>query len=482
VNDIHKRVQWEVQYNFALMQQLSASVTASALMTNSVFPYLTQDYFEISGGYVDGLGGIMAAAFAPLVMAEEVAEWESYSVANQGWIEQAATLKGNHPGHRDPMHGTIQDHEDDRRLEDASSGISPYIWKWDNGTKTRQTTSRPGQLVAPLWQIASADASVVNVDLFSDERLSSLYSSMLEKDYSIISQAYEIGDFFDFLFDPEEKDRKSNPHAFIMEPVYDSFEEEPELVGVLVAVTSWENLFDRLLPEGTNGIVCVVTGACGNDITFELNGPETVYLGPTDAHDPSFDDYGEHFPVEIHDYDHVEDLCLRTLHIYPSKTFRESYNTNDPKIYTSVVAMAFFLTAILLYFYDTLVTRRQDKTMDSALKTSALVVSLFPENVLDRVLDDAVAPNKGETLASDEEGNHYSIEKSGEVCIARPIADFFPDSTVMFADIAGFTSWSSTRGKQNDLYHRRSNVKGTSNSLCICSSFLIKNHFKSLCF
>ena len=429
-------------------------------MTNSVFPYFTEDYFEISGGYVDGLGGIMAAVFAPIVEAEEVAEWESYSVANQGWIEKSATLKVNHPGHLNPMHGTIQDHEDNRRLEDASNNITPYIWKWENGTKTRQT-SRPGQPIAPLWQISPADASVVNVDLFSDERLSSLYSTMLEKDYSILSQAYVIGDLFDFLFDPEEKDLKSDPHAFIMEPVYDSFDTDPEIVGILVAVTSWQNLFDRLIPEGTNGIVCVVTDTCGNDITFELEGPRAVYLGPTDAHDPSFDQYGEHFDVEVNEFDDVDGLCTHTLHIYPSKTNREAYNTNEPKIYTSVVAMAFVVTAILLFVYDKLVTRRQEKTMDSALKTSALVVSLFPENVLDRVLEDAVAPTKGETLASDDQGNHYSIEKSGAVLMARPIADFFPDSTIMFADMAGFTGWSSTRGKQNCLYHSRSKMRRT---------------------
>jgi hypothetical protein len=44
----------EIQFNFALMQQMSASVTASAVMTGSVFPNLTQPFFEISGGYVDG--------------------------------------------------------------------------------------------------------------------------------------------------------------------------------------------------------------------------------------------------------------------------------------------------------------------------------------------------------------------------------------------------------------------------------------------
>jgi hypothetical protein len=306
---------------------------------------------------------------------------------------------------------------------------------------------------------------VVNVDLFSDERLSKLYHrSLLEKKYSILSQAYVIGDLFDFLFEPHEKDRKTHPHAFIMEPVYDSFEEDPEVVGVLIAVTAWVNLFGRLLPEGANGIVCVVTDTCGNDITFELNGPETVYLGPTDAHDPSFDEFGEHSRMEIQEFDHVEDLCVHTLHIYPSKTFRESFNTNEPRTYTCVVAAAFVVTAFLLFIYDKLVSRRQTKTMDSALKTSALVSSLFPDNVIDRVLDDAVAPNPGATFASDDKGNHYSVGKeTGEICMARPIADFFPDTTIMFADIAGFTSWSSTRGKQNGLSHGRSNVRRITN-------------------
>ena len=113
-----------------------------------------------------------------------------------------------------------------------------------------------------------------------------------------------------------------------MEPVYDSFEEDPEVVGVLIAVTAWENRVDRILDDGTNGIVCVATDTCDNDITFELNGIESVYLGPTDAHDPSFDDFGEHLQIEVHDFGRVKDLCVHIQHIYPSKKFRESYNTS----------------------------------------------------------------------------------------------------------------------------------------------------------
>ena len=39
------------------------------------------------------------------------------------------------------------------------------------------------------------------------------------------------------------------------------------------------------------------------------------------------------------------------------------------------------------------------------------------------------------------EGSTNSTQDNSEV----PIADLFPDTTVMFADIVGFTAWSSMR-------------------------------------
>lgn len=37
------------------------------------------------------------------------------------------------------------------------------------------------------------------------------------------------------------------------------------------------------------------------------------------------------------------------------------------------------------------------------------------------------------------------LDTSAEAVTGRPIADLFPSATVMFADVAGFTAWSSTR-------------------------------------
>jgi hypothetical protein len=176
---------------------------------------------------------------------------------------------------------------------------------------------------------------------------------MIATNTSVLSTSTEIGDSFDFLFDPEEKPLKQNPHGFVMEPVYSAFEENPELVGFLIGVTVFGRLLDQLLPEGAgaNGIVCVFKDKCGNAITYELNGPVQTYLGAGDLHDPQFDKYERSSPVEVYKTD-FEGRCAYELYIYPSTKFRETYMTKNPTVYTSVVAVAFFVTSVLIIMYD----------------------------------------------------------------------------------------------------------------------------------
>ena len=43
------------------------------------------------------------------------------------------------------------------------------------------------------------------------------------------------------------------------------------------------------------------------------------------------------------------------------------------------------------------------------------------------------------------ENDDVDMDMMGESDDDRPIADLFPETTIMFADIAGFTAWSSVR-------------------------------------
>lgn len=189
----------------------SSSITIASHLRGSTFPNHTDPEFEITGGFVDGMGGIMSAAFAPLVTADEKEQWEEYSVANQDWIKISAYLKAVHPTHRDALHGTIQDHEHDRRRRlqeqepevantsnsnnatSSERSIAEDIYRWENGVQVPET-NEPGKVFAPLWQVSPADHAAVNGNLLADECIKETYDVMRQVEHGVMSSQTEIGD------------------------------------------------------------------------------------------------------------------------------------------------------------------------------------------------------------------------------------------------------------------------------------------------
>ncbi len=47
----------------------------------------------------------------------------------------------------------------------------------------------------------------------------------------------------------------------------------------------------NLLPDGVVGIQIVVRNSCGQNFTYELDGPKATYLGGTDSHETKYNDY-----------------------------------------------------------------------------------------------------------------------------------------------------------------------------------------------
>lgn len=86
-----------------------------------------------------------------------------------------------------------------------------------------------------------------------------------------------------------------------------------------------------------------------------------------------------------------------------------------------------------------------------AKQTNTLVSSLFPKEVQRRILEDAANTEKQGLLQSmDLDGfeareNQTNGFKSSMESSKKAIADYFPNATIIFADIVGFTAWSSTR-------------------------------------
>jgi hypothetical protein len=96
----------------------------------------------------------------------------------------------------------------------------------------------------------------------------------------------------------------------------------------------------------------------------------------------------------------------------------------------------------------------------SAVTSNAIVSSLFPEAVKKQLMetqareqlsDDTLPKGKLKAFLNDGSKNDAArdFEKDGFEDIAmknsKQIAELFPETTVMFADIAGFTAWASSR-------------------------------------
>lgn len=119
-----------------------------------------------------------------------------------------------------------------------------------------------------------------------------------------------------------------------------------------------------------------------------------------------------------------------------------------------MTALVFIVTALTFVFYDYFVERRQKLVLNAAVKTSAIVSSLFPEKVRDQLMtsqpeqapDESQPKGRLQLFLNDGKKNDNVFETNGLARdSAKPIAELFPETTVFFADIAGFTAWSSVR-------------------------------------
>lgn len=252
--------------------------------------------------------------------------------------------------------------------------------------------------------------------------------------------------------------------SYIVTPVFDAFSDGANIVAFYFLIVPWERYFTNLLPTGKNGFDVVLDDSCGSVVTFGVDGPEAYLKGAGDLHDTKYDSLGVGWAYEdsfrkmvpIADYDPTtkgENECIYELYVYPTDTFKELYTSDDPITYAVAVSLIFVFTAVVFLAYDWAVARRQNKVLRTATRTQAIVASLFPENVQERILQEADGKDTDQTTftprfrtnrtkdqlrsflnESDDAENPADAGNTTMSLKSRPIADLFPESTVIFAE------------------------------------------------
>ena len=248
---------------------------------------------------------------------------------------------------------------------------------------------------------------------------------------------------------------RADPTSALIYPVFDGFNQDKKVVGVLFTAMYWRFLMNEILPKNIYGIVCVMENSLGQKHTFEIRGQNTVYIGQGDLHDTKYDNLERFIDLvsflqesagpESRSFTAagVNGQFLNyTLRIYPADDFREIFVTGEAAWESAVVAMVFIVAICIFLVYDCCVQRRQRIVLERAVRATAVVSSLYPENIREHIINyDSNNPEK-----ASKRGNAFlRSELKESAMVAQPLASKYANCTVIFADLSGFTKWSSTR-------------------------------------
>eukprot|EP00980_Cylindrotheca_fusiformis_P028399 scaffold22596_cov131-Cylindrotheca_fusiformis.AAC.28 len=233
----------------------------------------------------------------------------------------------------------------------------------------------------------------------------------------------------------------------IMQPIV----EDGKLVGVIILNLPWEEFFRNLNIDGLTDTIAVLRGSCNiglgaasgtkNELSYMISSSGAVFLGTLDAHNPKYDDLvvsQEVVHTDVEESELPEGVCVPTLtlDLYPSEQLELSFETSRPKLYTAVVVAIFVFTSLVFLLYDYLVGRRQRKFLARIMRQDQIVSNVFPAAIRDRLYGGEQKGTKQDSL----------LDPLGSGAVGAggaPLADLFLETTVVFADIVGFTAWAS---------------------------------------
>eukprot|EP00980_Cylindrotheca_fusiformis_P003023 scaffold702_cov99-Cylindrotheca_fusiformis.AAC.2 len=261
----------------------------------------------------------------------------------------------------------------------------------------------------------------------------------------------------------------------IIQPIYDTADttaEDRKMVAFTGIRLHWLDYFKNILTNGQFGIIAVLESSCtdvengingkpeqiSGVVSYRIDGQHAVHLGDADYHNPKYDDMKVQdvfVDLEIDESQLPDGICIPTLtmHVYPSEELEQSFHTSNAMVYTAIVAVIFIFTSLVFLLYDYFVRRRQTKVMERIMRQDKIVANVFPTAIRDRLYQNQEERNKPKSNKDLHDGFQDSFEDldfDGDSSLSgsAPLADLFPSVTLTFADIVGFTAWSSAREPQ----------------------------------
>jgi class 3 adenylate cyclase len=446
---------------------LSIAYTSHALSSNSTFPNVTLPNYHIHTCNMRIMSEAVVFNYQPIVTDETRKGYEAYAIENRGHFfdtvaKEMASIQYQDAYFNSTINRNLQDEpvfadEIYNVIPDGSNapeGSGPYL---------------------PIWQTSPAApfAGAVNLNILTFPA-STTYRQTMYDDKAVILAASSLvvedtDDYFKTILSMSQfrstvDEYLGEPTSPFSYPVFDTFDlKTRSVVGLITSTFYWRLYLENILPKNHNGIVCVLSNTFNQTFTYRIDGSKATYLGVGDLHDPKYDYLEVTGDMESYLKSRASPktqsytvVSLNTafnsykLRIYASQDAEDEQITNEPAIMAVIIVCVFLFTSFVFFTYDLLVARRQRVVMNRAVASSAIVSSLFPSEVRENIYkENEKAQNKksagfGSNILLG--GSNGDLDENIDLKTSPPNAVLYEETTILFADMVGFTAWSSTRG------------------------------------
>ena len=445
-------------------------LTTHAMSHGQTWPYVTLPDFDLW----TNPASIGATSVSLVVLAKNRTAWSKYSQSHVNmWVPEGGPF--------DLITPFIWKPSDESSLGMSGPISLPAMMILDSQDSFIRDDSNGVAGVA--WQSTSpVDPRSINYNQLSSPFLKSAVDRMMATMLPVQWTAWELPG-----------------SAFILQPVISA---GSTVVGYLFNELPWSVYFEgqgeTTIPLSAQGIACIIQDTCqghlievdlyGNDETRSIDGERLRQLQSSSK---MMVEASLHVNASVT----VDDKCTSPilLQIYATGAFmgpNEGDAMDPPKLAAATGIFVGLVCLLCFLVYDSIVRRKQEKLAHTAKKSLEIVNSLFPATVRDRLMEkdgnssgdrigmnrastggiskrsqigkpsrvasifqsmaETIAPTINESFAEDTDtrasfSTSYLIKKIKRKMTSRPIADLFPQVSVLFADIAGFTAWSSVR-------------------------------------
>jgi class 3 adenylate cyclase len=457
-----------VERTLEAVDALSVTITSHALETNSTFPNVSLPDFALRFGNARILSGSPYVEYLPLVTDETRIGYEEYYRKN-------AALQYQREYEKEVIARTFQDQHFGRTTNEASvswAGESDVISNRGRGGEMVPAPPNTGPYL-PLAHISPVMPTFPNCNVVSIPFLGIGFMAAIHSGQAVIDLATNLDPAQNFdsaalltiilsqtQYRYHVNEYLGDPTSSFAYPVFDSFDVvNRKVVGVLGTMLYWRLYFQDVLPPGNRGIICVLENTKNQTFTYQID-DKVTYLGIGDQHDSKYDHLVQTGDVASYiakkaspESTSFTSVALNTdytnykVHLYPSSITKAQHVNHDPLKVAMLIVSVFVFTSLVFVLYTIAVAQRQRVVMDRAVASSAIVSSLFPSQVRDKVYQENEAELQknwrlADGLSKLDAGGSQNATNDG---VTRPIAEVFQHTTVLFADLVGFTAWSAKR-------------------------------------